>query len=141
MNDVRVAIPVAIHNRVHTFLISNAHFLHPAGQWASTRPDMFPRDFCTVLERLQTGAPSHPPPLSRAAIEAAFGLPLDELFEEFEDEPVASGSIAQIHRAKLHPELAARFGVTKGKHVAVKVRLIYARDCACLALLDPLTAH
>lgn len=53
---------------------------------------------CGALESLQSSAPSHAPDLSVSAVEAAFSRPLRELFSAWEAEPIASGSIAQIHR-------------------------------------------
>ncbi|GFR41310.1 hypothetical protein Agub_g1990 [Astrephomene gubernaculifera] len=94
------------------------------GQWASTRPDLFPEDLCTRLEQLQTSAPGHAPSLTLAAVERAFAAPISDLFQEFEAEPVASGSIAQIHVATLSP-LGAKLvggGAEPGSRVAVKVR-------------------
>nr|CAB3454635.1 unnamed protein product [Digitaria exilis] len=85
------------------------------GQWAATRPDLFPSDLCVELAKLHSAAPAHGFSYSKAAIEKAFGRELSEIFESFDENPVASGSIAQIHRATLkhqHPR----------KHVAVKVR-------------------
>lgn len=92
------------------------------GQWASTRPDLFPQDLCTALEQLQTGAPTHPAAYSRSAISSAFDRPVDQLFTEFDDEPVASGSIAQIHRAVLSEDGARGTKYRPGTVVAVKVR-------------------
>lgn len=43
------------------------------GQWAATRPDLFPPDLCTKLAQLQTGAPTHPFAYTRQAVESAFG--------------------------------------------------------------------
>lgn len=43
------------------------------GQWAATRPDLFPPDLCSKLAQLQTGAPTHPFAYTRHAVEAAFG--------------------------------------------------------------------
>ena len=47
---------------------------------------------------MQTQAPTHALSYTRRAVERAFGLPLDQIFSEFEEEPVASGSIAQVGR-------------------------------------------
>lgn len=85
------------------------------GQWAATRPDLFPSDLCVELAKLHSAAPAHGFAYSKAAIEKAFGRQLSEIFESFEENPVASGSIAQIHRATLKHQYP-------GKHVAVKVR-------------------
>lgn len=65
------------------------------GQWAATRPDLFPQDACAALAALQTKAPTHAYVHTVAAVESSFGAPLQELFSSFEAEPVASGSIAQ----------------------------------------------
>jgi predicted unusual protein kinase regulating ubiquinone biosynthesis (AarF/ABC1/UbiB family) len=92
------------------------------GQWAATRPDLFPPDVCESLARLQSGAPEHPPEQTVAAVERAFGRPLEELFDSFEPRPVASGSIAQVHRATLSARAAEACGVPPGTVVAVKVR-------------------
>lgn len=92
------------------------------GQWAATRPDLFPPDVCASLARLQTNAPSHAGTASVDAVERAFGVPLSQLFEDFDLVPVASGSIAQIHRATLSARGAAACGQQPGTVVAVKVR-------------------
>lgn len=92
------------------------------GQWAATRPDLFPPDVCHALARLHTGAPSHRAAFTRCTVENAFHKPLKELFDEFDEEPVASGSIAQIHRAVLSRKGAAGSRHEPGLVVAVKVR-------------------
>ena len=66
------------------------------GQWAATRPDMFPPDLCVTLSRLHSSAPGHSFAYTRHVVEAAFRHPLEEMFDEFEHKPVASGSIAQV---------------------------------------------
>lgn len=109
------------------------------GQWAATRPDLFPQDVCQTMAALQAGAPTHEWVHTRIAVESSFGRPLEQLFSKFDHEPVASGSIAQVHRAVLSPEGARLAGtrtlggllplVSKGQRlfdsgstVAVKVR-------------------
>ncbi|CAA0837171.1 Protein kinase superfamily protein [Striga hermonthica] len=88
------------------------------GQWAATRPDLFPRDLCAELSKLQMKAPQHSFAYTRKTIEKAFGSKISEIFDDFEEEPVASGSIAQVHRASLR----ARHSRAKPILVAVKVR-------------------
>ena len=56
---------------------------------------------------------------TRATIAQSFGRQIEEIFEEFGTEPVASGSIAQVYKAKLLPQFALPGGV---QNVAVKVR-------------------
>jgi len=83
------------------------------GQWASTRYDLFEDDFCEAIGQLTNDAPSHPFAVTRHAVERSFGQPIEELFERFEHEPLASGSIGQVHLATLRRD---------GATVAVKVQ-------------------
>ncbi|XP_004294475.1 PREDICTED: ABC1 family protein YPL109C, mitochondrial-like [Fragaria vesca subsp. vesca] len=90
------------------------------GQWAAARPDIFPRDLCAELEKLHSKAPAHSFDFTKCSIEKAFGRKLPEIFEKFDEEPVASGSVAQVHQAIL------KYGYPGQKIkpilVAVKVR-------------------
>ncbi|XVF87591.1 hypothetical protein PTKIN_Ptkin18bG0132500 [Pterospermum kingtungense] len=90
------------------------------GQWAATRPDLFPRDLCAKLSALHSKAPEHSFAYTKKTIERAFGRKLSEIFEGFEEEPVASGSIAQVHRASLRFRYPGKR--VKPMVVAVKVR-------------------
>ncbi|XP_054777683.1 uncharacterized protein LOC129285805 [Prosopis cineraria] len=90
------------------------------GQWAATRPDLFPQDLCTKLAELHTRAPEHSFKHTKKTIERAFGRKISEIFDSFEEEPVASGSIAQVHRALLKYRYPGQ--KVKPLLVAVKVR-------------------
>lgn len=92
------------------------------GQWAATRPDLFPPDLCSKLAQLQIGAPTHPFAYTRQAVESAFGRTLEDMFDDFAQKPVASGSIAQIHKARLSAGGAHNSEFPQGTTVAVKVR-------------------
>ncbi|MBL8346468.1 MAG: ubiquinone biosynthesis regulatory protein kinase UbiB [Rubrivivax sp.] len=81
------------------------------GQVLSTRRDLTPPDVADELAKLQDRVPPFPAAEARAIIEKAFGKKLEELFESFEAEAVASASIAQVHFATLRG----------GRPVAVKV--------------------
>ncbi len=85
------------------------------GQVLSTRRDLLPLDVADELARLQDRVPAFPSAVAVATIERAFRKPLADIFESFEQEPVASASIAQVHFAVLRD----RGG--KARHVAVKV--------------------
>ncbi|KAH7445876.1 hypothetical protein KP509_01G027100 [Ceratopteris richardii] len=91
------------------------------GQWAATRPDLFPRDLCAELSKLHANAPAHNFSHTVQMVERAFGKRLSDIFSEFEERPVASGSIAQVHKATLRN--AGSLDKKKGPMtVAVKVR-------------------
>jgi aarF domain-containing kinase len=90
------------------------------GQWAATRPDLFPSDLCTELSKLHTKAPAHSFAYTKKTVEKAFGRKLSEIFENFEENPVASGSVAQVHQAVLRFRYPNQ--QTKRVTVAVKVR-------------------
>jgi ubiquinone biosynthesis protein len=81
------------------------------GQVLSTRRDLLPLDVADELAHLQDRVPPFPSAQAVALIERAFGRRIDEVFAEFDAEPVASASIAQVHFAKLK----------NGRDVAVKV--------------------
>ena len=81
------------------------------GQVLSTRRDLLPEDLADELAKLQDRVPPFPAAQARALIEKALGRPIEAVFEQFDAEPVASASIAQVH-----------FAVLKGgREVAVKV--------------------
>jgi ubiquinone biosynthesis protein len=82
------------------------------GQVLSTRPDLVGPDLARELAHLQADVPADPPDIVRATIEAEFGKPVDTLFAQFQESPLASASIAQVHCARLHT----------GEDVVVKVQ-------------------
>jgi ubiquinone biosynthesis protein len=71
------------------------------GQILSTRPDIVPAEYIEELSKLQDRIPPCPTERIIAVIEEELKKPVDELFAWFEEEPLASASIGQVHRAKL----------------------------------------
>lgn len=82
------------------------------GQILSTRPDLVGRKLAEELQSLQDQAPADEPEVIRGIIEEELGQPIEDLFDDFQDEPLASASIGQVHRARLKT----------GEEVVVKVQ-------------------
>ena len=141
LSPIVIATPALLlpGGRVYVFEPAVAHALEQSGaafiklaQWASTRPDILPRTLCDALSRLHSSAPSHSFDATRAEVEAATGAPLESTFRVFEEKPVASGSIGQVHRAWLREDANLLLGRMKrsgagsasssSRQVAVKVR-------------------
>jgi len=81
------------------------------GQMLSTRRDLMPLDIADELARLQDQVPPFPSIQAIAVLEGLYGKPLLEVFKRFEEAPVASASVAQVHFAEL----------SDGQNVAVKI--------------------
>ncbi|KAJ5731067.1 uncharacterized protein N7483_005575 [Penicillium malachiteum] len=95
----------------YRFLVKAMERAGPAfiklGQWAASRTDIFPPEMCTVMSSLHSNAPAHSLRDTKRIIQKAFnGLPFEEIFAEFQEEPLGVGAIAQVYKAKLKPSLA-----------------------------------
>lgn len=103
------------------------------GQIISTRRDLLPEDIADELANLQDNVPPFPGAQARAIIERALHSPVEELFAEFDETPLASASIAQVHSARLKD----------GREVVVKVvrpgiEVLIRRDVGLLYLVAEL---
>ena len=85
------------------------------GQVLSTRRDLLPLDVADELAKLQDQVPPFDSQIAVGIVERALGKPLGNIFESFEQQPVASASIAQVHFAVLRDRQGRR------REVAVKV--------------------
>jgi len=83
------------------------------GQLASTRPDLVPPEACAEFEKLQDTVPAFPFNQVREIVESELGRPLEVLFKEFDETPVASASVSQVHRAVLPDGTAAAVKVQR----------------------------
>lgn len=105
------------------------------GQMLSTRRDLLADDIADELQGLQDNVPPFPGDQARKIIQKAFGKTVTELFETFEEQPLASASIAQVHAAILKT----------GEDVVVKVLRpdilpVIKRDISLLYIIAELAA-
>jgi len=79
-------------------------------QLLSARADILPEPYLSEIGKLQDRVPPVPSEAVRRVIEGELGAPTSELFDDFEDEPLAAASLGQVHRARV-----------EGREVVVKV--------------------
>src|SRR5215470_12927294 len=83
-----------------------------ACQFIATRADVLPDEWVSTLSGLHDRVPPRPFEMIRAQVEGEFGRPLNVLYASFNQQPIASASLAQVHEARLHD----------GRRCAVKVQ-------------------
>ncbi len=88
--------------RIHRALEDLGPIFIKFGQMLSTRRDLLPDDIADELAKLQDAVPPFPGERARAIIEKAYGRRVEEIFRTFDETPIASASIAQVHAATLH---------------------------------------
>ncbi|BEP67089.1 ubiquinone biosynthesis regulatory protein kinase UbiB [Variovorax sp. V35] len=104
------------------------------GQVLSTRRDLLPPDIADELAFLQDRVPPFPSAVAVATIERAFRRPVSDVFVQFDETPIASASIAQVHFATI------RTNQGEIRDVAVKVlrpnmRGVIEKDLALMAMM------
>ena len=102
------------------------------GQIISGGEGLFPDELVREFKQLRDQVPPEPFDDVRAVIEIELGGSLDEIFESFDEEPIAAASIAQVHAARL----------VTGEDVVVKVQRprvaeLFRADIAALTWLAP----
>ena len=87
-------------------------FYIKVGQIAAAGAQMMPPAWCGALAETMDAAPPVHPRVVRRIVERDLGRSVDDVFDEWDDEPVATASVAQVHKARVN-----------GTTVAVKVGL------------------
>jgi ubiquinone biosynthesis protein len=103
------------------------------GQMLSTRRDLLPRDIADELEKLQDRVPPFAGSEAKRIVELAYGRAVSDAFAQFDEQPLAAATIAQVHPATLRD----------GKEVVVKVvrpgiRALIERDLEVMRTLADL---
>lgn len=126
----------SLETRIRLALIELGPTFIKLGQVLSTRPDIVGAALATELAHLQTRIPADPPEVVRDTITRELGQAIDDIFAEFDDEPLASASIGQVHRAQLR---SGELVVVKVQHADIeeKVRI----DLEILQGLAQLAEH
>ncbi|KAK8295560.1 hypothetical protein V6Z12_D05G070700 [Gossypium hirsutum] len=91
------------------------------GQYLSTRADVLPEAYISLLKQLQDSLPPRPLKEVCRTIQKEFGKSMDDLFAEFVEKPLATASIAQVHRATL---LNGQEVVVKVQHDGIKAIIL-----------------
>ena len=94
------------------------------GQVLSTRPDLLPPTYLEALSRLQEGVKPVPFEEIERVVQDELGVRISKAFADFQEEPLASASLGQVHRAVLRD----------GRAVAVKVQRPGVQDAVRLDL-------
>lgn len=107
------------------------------GQLLSTRPDLIPDNYMKELSELQNNVKPFNAAKSKQIIETSLGKTINEIFDDFGDEPVASASIAQVHKAILKENGLA----VAVKVLRPKIHKVIAKDIKVMKLAAWVVEH
>jgi glutamate-1-semialdehyde 2,1-aminomutase len=96
---------------LYKLLLTGGPFYIKLGQILSTRSDLLSSVTIKHLQKLQDDTPANDTKYIRTLLESTYNLPLNAVFDEFCDTPIACASIAQVHKARLK----------SGESVAIKI--------------------
>lgn len=141
---LRRRAPELLPAYVSTTLVGLGTTFVKLGQGLSLRWDLLPAPYREALSRLHSDVPAFPADLARRMVEQAFDAPVDQLFASFDDKPMAAGSVAQIHPARMHDGRDVVVKITRpGIHAQVQADLRLLRRTVRVArwIWPPLKRH
>jgi len=106
---------LSIYERIRMVLEELGPTFIKFGQIMSNRPDIIPKELLKELEKLQDAAPPFPESKAREVIEEELGENIESIFKHFEPIPIASASLAQVHKAIILED-------NEDKEVVIKVQ-------------------
>ena len=124
---------VSIHERARLVLQDLGPSFIKLGQIVSTRGDVLPPELITELKKLQDDVPGVPFEQIKEVVEASLGAPLRDVFVSFEEQPLATASIGQVHRAVLATEEGEQQVVVKVQRPGVATTVM--RDLELLHMM------
>ena len=123
--------------RLYDAIVSLLGLWVKAGQYLSTRGDVLPDAYISILRTLQDAVPEKPLDETKETICQKLKIDsLDKVFKEFDPKPLATASIAQVHRAKL---LDGRQVVVKVQHKNIREKIM--QDLVTLNLVIKIVAY
>jgi hypothetical protein len=78
------------------FELTGVHGDVQLAQWAGSRTDLFPERLCEAFGKLHSNGKPHSFKYTKSVIEKVFRKPFDEVFEQFGEEPIGCGAVAQV---------------------------------------------
>jgi ubiquinone biosynthesis protein len=124
---------ISIHERARLVLQDLGPSFIKLGQIASTRGDVLPPELITELKKLQDDVPPVPFEAIKEVVEASLGAPIGDVFVRFEQKPLATASIGQVHRAVLATPEGERDVVVKVQRPGVATTVL--RDLELLHMM------
>ncbi|KAF9225428.1 ABC1-domain-containing protein [Gyrodon lividus] len=93
----------------YDFLVASMQAAGPTftklAQWAATRADLFPSLLCDRMGATHSQGKPHSLAYTKQVIQRVFEQPFDDVFEEFDANPIGTGAIAQVYKATLKHDL------------------------------------
>lgn len=77
-------------------------------QWAGSRRDLFPELLCEMFGRLHSNGKPHSLRYTKKVLEKSFGVPFNDIFVDFQEEPLGIGAVAQVYKGTLRPGLVPK---------------------------------